>query len=532
MYSMKHPVRIFLMIMLSASMLSSCKVDQDLAKPSFTPDFILPLVYGDLNLKNITKDSSAIQTDPSGYFKVVVQDTVFEQNLGEQIAVFQNMPDIPLPVFFTSAGPNQVLNSQEFNYDVFVFAQLAKLKKMNLNAGTLTIKINNGKNFSFDNITVTIPGLVRNGVPYTSGTIASIPAGTTHTINVDLANSQWSLIGKAGDTSSTVYVQMNTSAPSQGASGGNATFSIALNNLDLSYSEGRYSSFPLPIFTSSANVLPATFYQRIKSGSLTLKDAEIKLNFDNTVGIPYAIDVELGTVNGVNGNVRILDPGVMVIQQADLGPVSKSNIFVLDDSNNLGPVISNFPQALTVKARVGDTLNNPDPLGYFVYKNSALKLYVEAEIPFAVHFDNLVLKDTLNFSLLSNLGENFQDTATYKLDRGEFTFDMVNGFPYDLEFNINAFNSMKDSIAQVAAFQIAGAQTSIVGGQEKVVNPRYSTFNIDISQALFERLKSAKFLEVTAKMNTPVGVVSPRIYTDYTLGFDVKGRIKIMAKPL
>ncbi len=526
------PLRFLLCCIIAGSLLlTSCSIDKDLAKPTFTPDFILPLVYGDLTLKDLTKDSSTIQTDPAGYFKVSFSDTVFQQDLGAQLAVVQNVPDFPQQMSFNISGPNHILTNKEYTYDINLALQLSKLTQLQLNGGTLTLKITNNKSWDFTNLQWDIPGLKIGGVPYLSANIPTVAAGTVNTTVIDLTNADWDLRGKNLDSNSLVFIKLNVGAGTNtGPSAGQGLISMALNGLDVKFSRGRYFTIVLPPFSSGADVLPATFYKNIKSGSLNLTGANVKLKFDNTVGIPFAIDVKVQTTNGVDGTFDSLKTGFLDILKSKIGPVSEPNEFILNDANGLGTTLSNFPTKFDVTAGVGFNQNN-DSLNYYVYKESTLKLFVTADIPFAVAFDKLILMDTLKFALFESLGEGI-DTAQTKLDTGSLVFKISNGFPYDIDINLLAMNGLSDSIATLANISMDGASTSIIGGEEKVTIPRNSSFDITLTQGLFERLKAAKKIQIRAKLNTPVGVVSPKIYTDYKLGFDVKGRIKVQVKPL
>ena len=78
--------------------------------------------------------------------------------------------------------------------------------------------------------------------------------------------------------------------------------------------------------------------------------------------------------------------------------------------------------------------------------------------------------------------------------------------------------------------RMVGATTGIVNGEEKVIAPATSTFEVALSQALFEKLKVVKNLGIKAKLDTTAA--TPKIYTDYKLGFDVKARVKVTAKPV
>ena len=143
---------------------------------------------------------------------------------------------------------------------------------------------------------------------------------------------------------------------------------------------------------------------------------------------------------------------------------------------------------------------------------------------------SLKLQDTVAFALLRTLGELI-DTSNVKLDTGTLDFKISNGFPYTINIDLLAMNDAFDPITNLASLKIDGASTAIIDGEEKVISPRVSIFNVTITKQLFERLKSSKYIQIKALLNTPAGVVSPKIYTDYTLGFDTKGRLKLTIDP-
>ena len=97
----KNLIASICLLWLASFSISSCNLlDDGIAEPYFTPDYILPLAHGNLTLANITqKDSGVIQTSPTGYFKVGFKDTVFEQVIGEQLAAVQDIPPIPTLIY-------------------------------------------------------------------------------------------------------------------------------------------------------------------------------------------------------------------------------------------------------------------------------------------------------------------------------------------------------------------------------------------------------------------------------------------------
>ena len=113
MYLMRSLNRIILLFLASSFLwLSACKIDEDLAKPTLSPDFIIPLVYGELDLKNLVKDTSFIKTDPAGYLKVGFLDTLEVLNsttLADALKIVQTgFPSVPKTLSFTNIGGGNV----------------------------------------------------------------------------------------------------------------------------------------------------------------------------------------------------------------------------------------------------------------------------------------------------------------------------------------------------------------------------------------------------------------------------------------
>lgn len=509
--------------------LSSCS--EDLAKPKFSPDYYLPLVYGDLTLQNLTEDSSFIQTDPTGYLKIGFKDTVDvlganDLAQAQNIVQLNTTVDIPQPIIFGTSGANDVLPAK-YNYNFLAQVSLSNLKTLALNNAQLEFKIVNNKNFDLNGIEFTIPGLTNNGILFTTGKL-NIPQGQTISFPFPLTNAKWDLRGELADTSSMIYCDLSNSNAIQGPSGGLATVSIGFSSVDVKYWMGgspilQQLLSTIPVTSSNAPLAPSSVYRNIKSGSLSLSDVEVDLNFQSRIGLPLGMKFVLGSFSGVDNNYVEMDTLRVDITQAtivnDEAVLSNNLSTINQSSSNLASVLTNFPSTMRVGAGGGAVFNNPDPLGYFVHDSSDLKLIVETEVPLAVNFNNLVFEDTLKFSL----GEQL-DNDQVSLDTGSLEFTMRNGFPYGFNFVIDAMNDSLRVIDRVAIINITGA--SIPPGGDKVIDPATSSFNITLTPELFENLKKTTNLLVRATLNTPLGA-SPKIYNDYKLGFSTKARLKV-----
>ncbi len=536
--------RIILLFLAASFMwLSACKIDEDLAKPTLSPDFIIPLVYGELDLKNLVKDTSFIKTDPAGYLKVGFLDTLEILNsttLGDALKIVQTgFPSVPKTLTFTSAGGANIQFPAEELLDINLNLGTSMVRKLAFNDVTFKIKIQNSHSFAYNDLIVNIPGLVSGTTAFTSGPL-NAPAGQAFEQEFTLTNCIWDLSGKTGLDTSKVLMEFTTvsGTPIVGPGGGAGLISVEFMSYNLKYWQGKSGILQqlLSTATSTSNttsLVPKETYKGIKSGSLNLEDVDVKLDFISKMGIPLGMNIVLESTNGVTNAKVALTPLNLVIQQSTIAsndePNSRSNLSVINETtSNLADVLTNFPTTIKVTAGVASTFNNPDPYGYFFHQNSDLKLTVDATIPFAISFNQLRLESSYDFDLFAQAD---LDSNIARLDTGTLFFSISNGFPYEIEVDLNALNGTLDSVATLAQVRIAAGITGLVGGQVKVISPTRSTFTVGLSSDLLDKIKVAKKLGVKAKLNTAPGT-SPKIYTDYKLGFDTKARLGVTAKPL
>ena len=142
-FKKKNLIASVCLVWLASFSISSCNLlDEGIAEPYFTPDFVLPLAHGSVTLANLTEENSSfIQTSPTNYFKVGFRDTVFEQVLGEQLAAVQDIPAFPSSLKFDPSGGKHTLKTQDFEYDLTLPLQLNKLTQLVLESGELKLKI-------------------------------------------------------------------------------------------------------------------------------------------------------------------------------------------------------------------------------------------------------------------------------------------------------------------------------------------------------------------------------------------------------
>jgi hypothetical protein len=541
----KNVVVAFLLTSLLA--LQACKLDEDLGKPTFSPDFTLPMAYGTLGLKDLFQDTTFIKTDPTGYLKVAYFDTLAilgSSDIEPLLNLAQLNVDIPQTLRFSNVAGVETLRDT-FSYTVLLPMGLSYLKGIAFDNLTFRITINNQKPFALNGLTIRIPGLKENGVEFSRGPF-NIPAGSNFVQPFTVNNATWDLRGTPGvaDTATTfsmVHFVFSSPGGISGTAGGLATISLGFTAYDMDYWIGGSPLLPqvlgsIPPIESSGNLVPASTYKQIRGGSLTINDAKINTIFQSRLGLPLGMKLNLASTNGVDGTVVALDDTFRVNINASTllnGVPQKTNSFSeIADSLGLVDVLTNFPTKIDVSAGIQNLLD-PNGREYFVHDSSDINLLVFGDVPFAITFDSLTLVDTFKFDLLSSLGDGF-DTATATIDTGVFTFDFENGFPYSINIRATALNGALDSVDELVNIVLLGANTVIdpVTGEEIVVTKTKSTTYFTFNQTKFENLKRGKNLQIVAVLDTPTGVDKPKIFINYGMNFKVKARLKATVEAL
>ena len=156
----------------------------------------------------------------------------------------------------------------------------------------------------------------------------------------------------------------------------------------------------------------------------------------------------------------------------------------------------------------------------FVYNSTGLDASINIEIPLSMIANDLVLADTVDFTLTkSEQSENFKG--------GKFNLLTKNGFPFSTNVTIymlDAANNKIDSLFTNGL--VPAAVLSKLSGEWKVIEKTASQISFDVPAAKMENLFSAQKLLLIANFNTfqpnPDSDYS-KVYSDYSIDFILTG---------
>ncbi len=503
-----------------------CKKHDD---TSWDIDVLSPLIKTTLNIGNMVADS-LLQTNPDNSLSIVYENTLFELSLDTLVQIpdtaFSDTlyllslpfpPNVPIPV---------VSDEIKFNFNG------PELTLVKIRSGQVKIELTS----TVDEKTVLnykLPGATKGGVPFEAN--EEVPVGSqsspsTITKTFDMTGYTIDLTGPAGnefnklstDFIAKIHPDGDTTTPVAG------DYIMIKNNfidITIEYARGYFGQYGINA-TDSAEL---DIFNNIISGNFDMASIDLALKIKNGFGIDVQafinnlISMNTQTNNSVGLNHAIIGSAINLNRATELPQpplpftYSEYNIILNKANSNADVLIENMPDRLTYSF---DMLINPgsnQSLGNdFIYYDSNLEIYVSMELPLSLTANNLVLIDTVDFTLSEN-----------NITGGFLYIYADNGFPFDLVpqfFIMDENNIITDSLI------IPGAaiEAAPLDNQFKVIEKKLSKLAIPLNQEIIDKLYQTKKLLIRLDFSTSQEPQPPpsqyiKIYSDYSIDLKLIG---------
>ncbi len=347
-------------------------------------------------------------------------------------------------------------------------------------------------------------------------------------INGDLNNNQ--IIDP--DTVNSLYYKLSASIDSTGefitlTKNDSITASCRFINIIPDYIKGFFGYKELSI--DSSTVL--SFINNLQAEQLHFDKTNISLSLENQIGTTARAYIEELTAKNTNNQQQLSLQGSvlttpLIIQkpndpqntQTDVIPTI--NTFMVNHQNsNINDLISILPNKLSYSFRLkmNDQLPIPSPASAsdFLYYGDKITAKLNVEVPLSFYANNLVLCDTVE--------ANFDTTNINNIKQGKIILQSTNYFPFDLTVTIYTLDSNKvmyDSIHSVPIIIKAGQLNTQL---QKVTHPGISKNTLPINSAKLNRILRAKYLNITASLNTKPTQQHLKVYDYYSLQLKLIG---------
>lgn len=430
----------------------------------------------------------------------------------------------------TAIFPQQNLidNDNPTTYDL---SGGAELNQFRMKSGTLTITVSSSiqQKSHFEYLLPSVTNASGSSISIIQD-LPPAPSGGTSgfTQSFDLAGYTFDLTGVNGTEHNTFYSHLIASIDSTGEL-------VTISKADSIFIDYELSNIVPDYITGYVgqqivNVGPSTTefsaFRSIQGGTLALEDVDVNLSIKNGIGVEGRINFyNLTSINSLTGSQVMLtwdklNQPLSIPPATDNPLIPSVTSFELNNSNsNINSLVSNLPDQLQYTLDIflnpyGNSSNYHD----FAYDSSELEATLDVNVPLAFIATDLILIDTLEFSL----GNSEPGDATIK--DGTFNLIAYNGFPisaaqqlffYDAEFNL--IDSLFNSVQTVAAGMLDNQ--CMVSGKTKTV------LTITIDEAKMQRIRSAAKAIVISKFNTAVhpDCTFLKIFDDYSMDISLTG---------
>lgn len=501
-------------------MLSGCRRDEP---TRWNVDAAGPVAQGRIGLEDLLADS-LLEADGNNLWHLIVRRNLTDFDLDSLVAI----PDTTISRKFTiplNGGPWNIpagVNLIGLSEDRTLTLNDVELKEVHTRSGLLEYRIRSYVN-GYLTCTYTLPGLTLNDAPAviavnTPPISAGIPGEAGGVI--DLSGYELDLTGSSGfarnSVASTISVATSANAPSQAVVFGGDSVVISLQFIDpsVSYARGFFGEHEYSIDESvefnSGSGTP--------EGAIALSEAEVRMRIENYTGVDAQIRFnQLSSQNLLTGNSIFLEQPelfetINITRATDVGGIVTPVITekVINSSNsNINAFLQNLPTGVVMTGVVtvnplGDISDGND----FIYTDRAINAVIEADLPLRFGLNNLVLRDTLSFTLDEEINAS-----------GDIFIRIENHFPFETEIDGWLLDADGDVIRQVILHE--EIDSAIPSSDPSLPIPVNSVVRLNVTSADVAAMNQGVQLALRVELNTPGYPATVGIYTTHYMDITV-----------
>ncbi|MDC0302457.1 hypothetical protein OAL39_02000 [bacterium] len=502
-------------ILILLSVFSSCKKEVT----RWETDWSIPFVTDTLSFYNFHNDSTLDNLTSSDYL-VVFERELLDISLND----FFFIPDTTISQTFSptigigSVPPGFTFYNEVEAHELSV--PDVQLKKIIVSSGQIDLKVFNPIGTSAY-YTLQMPGVVKDGS--TLEHTFFINAGTTEIPAV--ANEQIILDGYAidlrgEDITGSVNVSgfniLQTSLSIMSDPNGEAVpittsdvFEVEakIKNLSIDYAQGYFGE---QVFsdTSTFNI---PILNQIVSGNIDLDEVPIDVEITNGTKIPFSTEISiLENTNSFNNTISlnsalIGNPQLISPATGAWSTLTPSNHLIgLDNSNsNMTNYIENLGHTHSLGFEVK---MNPfgAATGSFneIFPNSELRIKLKSEFPLGLESNGLVIVDTVQVNLSSDIVENLIEAKEVTLH-----IKAVNSFPISGNLSLQFLDNGGSVLHDIN--DIETIQSSLLGFMDNEENlmKNESVIEVFLNHEILNDFDLIKNVVLVAEFNTAPGII-------------------------
>ena len=485
---------------------------------SWDVDILAPLVYGDLTIKDLLKDS-IITTNSGGAVQLRFSSNLYSLNFDSLVkipdTVIKNEYTIPYTAGIT-VSPGQIFVSEP--EDVTLNINDVELTKIKIRDGEIIYSLRSNIPAEIIYEYQIANALDFQGQPFSKIIVvpASISANSVVTGSFDLTGYSIDLRGTNGNMYNTlstliqIKLSNNQSADLLINNEDSVYIENKISNLSIEYAEGYFGNQINSVVNNKSVIAQMS---HLIDGDIDLEQVTVGFNIVNGIGADAAFTIH--NLTSIKGSSQIALSHALIGSQnhinrayktgADINTTLFSSSFTSLNSN-IENWIENLPDSVLYSLDLElNPLGNISGHNDFISSDSPFEVNMDIDMPLSFLANNLTLADTITIN----------NESLEQIIKGKLKITIENGFP------LSAQLSLKNIIGVEELFSSNPIVSGVIDNQGIVTESSHSVCEISFSEEAIEQLKTSNQLILQVKFNSPPSSNLLAIYDYYHLKFNV-----------
>jgi hypothetical protein len=515
--------RVFVCLVVTVSLLSSCKKDEP---TTWESNWVAPLAHGRLTLSDLTADNG--YTDNAGIYHLYFEKIIS----GFGTSDLTQIPDTNISQKFVvpiTGGPFQIpgntaIITQNQNYSVETNG--TGLRMVKVKSGQMIVHVKSYVNaylhpsFTLYNVSEVYGNNTDIDFALTPGS-ASAPTEGYYTI--DMSNKYVVLSGTSGfdynklSTHLEIKTEQNTTADQNTIYGQDSVrFELIMSDLVIDYAKGYFGNDTYS-FNETFNLAESA---NMPTGLLELDQASFGFHVTHKMGFDgkLKIDNVMGLNTYMNTGVQLTGGNLynpfFITRSIDNGgtaSVSNYDINLNEGNSNITSFMGSLPYSVLFTGSLQlNPFGNVSDGNDFLYSDQLTEAKLVVDVPLRLAASDLKLRDTLNV-----------EVTTDAVRVSSLTLDIQNAFPMEWKLNLTTLGG-----AIVATDLNVPSGNSI----DALALASSSTLVIPISEAQWNAIKSEGKLIMQVISSTPSFPQLVNLYNSYFVDMRVKAGVVLNAE--
>lgn len=470
-----------------------------------------PLVFGNLSLEDLLE-----RYDTTGYVFADENNLLWASYSRDTVLSAPDVLEIPdqefIQVFFRveSDIPSIVLGPT-FHADTirgFEFERTGdeRLDSVYVKAGEMRIYVKSTIKHA-GTLTITSEDVKLNGENYREVVTISNSSGTfEQTVYIDMAGGIIYLRDSAGISSLNLLFELDmVNSGNDILASEEVQIINSFHNLEFQSAYGYIGQLDTLLIDKAElefDILEGNF-----EGTIKLADPQLHIKIDNSMGVPFAIDLHdleahykdgSGTAISIDAGTNPIKINAPTINQIGESILSDIQIDNTNSTIHLAATtdLSGFQYSVGVQA-------NPDLVqDNFILDNSELAISLEGLIPLDLRIQDVVLGDTFDFELLS--GDEDSDFGPDDIDSIRIDMITKNHMPLDMAIQVYFVDTTRNWLKVDSLFGDDNVifEAGEIDANGKVISETEKATRVELSRSQIQNILDANKLLMKAYVNT------------------------------